>query len=402
MIYRSETLQPPTEMPTTASKKPSAKSLWWLAIGLFLLHRALLTWAAMNRANQLHKPWTLRQLFAHNLRHWDAGWYINIAGHGYHKLASTAFFPFYPILLRLTHSISGLSYPFAGTLISSLFFIISMVLLGKLVSERLGFSAALASMSLLALYPISFFFDSMYTESVFLALTLLAVYLSAKGHFWAAGAFALLATLTRNTGVFIDIILFFDYLASYHMGMVFWTAAWWKKLRLDIMSLLLAPLGLVAYMAWLQWQTGNPLAFLAAERLWHRHFMPPWGTWYHTLQSLLRPHPISFNYNLLEFSTFTIVIVLLGVGVAHARRSLSQFGWWLYAVAVTVIASSEPAMNIPDYLLSFPRFVLMLFPVFMYLGFLLRSKWLLVPVLVGLGYLFYLYGGAFTQGTWIS
>jgi len=401
MNHRSETLNAP-QMPTTASRRTSFKSLWGVAIGLFMVHRVLLTWAAMNSANQLRKPWTVRQLLTHNLRHWDAGWYIEIAKHGYHTLASTAFFPLYPILLRIVHAVSGFSYPLSGTLISSFFFIVSMVYLGKLVAERLGFSSALASMTLLALYPISFFFDSMYTESLFLALTLLAVYQSSKGRFWAAGMFALLATLTRNTGVFIDIIVLFDYLASYHIGIRFWTATWWKKLRVDIASLLLAPLGLVTYMAWLQWHTGNPLSFVAAERLWHRHYMPPWSTWYHTLESLLRAHPISFNYNLLEFSTFTIVVMLLGVGVVHAKQSLSQFGWWLYAVAVTFIAASEPALNIPDYLLSFPRFVLMLFPVFMYLGNLLRSRWLLVPVLLGFGCLFVVFGGMFTQGSWIS
>lgn len=393
------------QMPTAYTEDNHTASggrLWWTAIILFLLHRSLVTFAAMETANRLHEHWTWYRILVQGFRHWDAGWYIEIAKYGYFKLSETAFFPLYPLLLRFFHELTHFPYPLAGTLISSLFFFLSLYLLGQLAIQVDGYGFALISMSLLAFFPMSFFFDSMYAEALFLFLILMSTYLSLKGRFWLAGICAFLATLTRNTGVFVDVILFFDYLQLRGMGLHFWHKQWWGKLKWDILALLLAPLGIGVYALWSKINMGKALAFVAAERLWGRHYLAPWWSWFDTLKMLLSAHPISFRYYLLEFSSFTLVVITLILGIFLAKRSLNQFGWWLYTLMVTYIGSSEPSLQVKDYLLSFPRFILMLFPVFLYLGFVLRPRWIAIPVVVVFGWLLFKYTGVFTQGMWIA
>lgn len=376
--------------------------LWWAASILFILHRALLTWASIHTAKKLHEHWTWYQVLVRDLRHWDAGWYIEIAKYGYFKLSETAFFPLYPLMLRTFHALSGHSYPLVGTVLSSVFFFLSLYVLGRLGLYVGGLGTAFASMAILASFPMAFFFDSMYAESLFLFLTLMAAYMSLQGKFWRAGLFAGLATLTRNTGMFMDLVLFFDYLSIHSMGLRFWKRTWWAKLRWDFLSLLLAPFGLALYLGWSKLVTGKALAFIAAERLWGRHYAPPWLNWYATWKMMQAPHPISFHYYLLEFCSFSLVVLFLIIGLWLAKKSLNQFGWWLYSFTVTYIGSSEPSLHIKDYLLSFPRFVLMLFPVFIYLTIPFRPKWTVIPVVIGFAWLLAWYTGIFSQGMWIA
>lgn len=392
----------PADSRAQTPARAQRSALWAAAIILFLLHRAVITVATIHTIHRLHERLTWYRLIAADLKHWDAGWYIEIAQRGYFKLSETAFFPLYPMVLRGFHSLTGLSYVLAGTVVSSLFFVLSLYILGQLGNRLGGLKVALVAMSLLAFFPMSFFFDSMYAEALFLFLTLMAAYMSMQGKFWLAGLFAGLATLTRNTGVFMDLILFFDYLAYRQMGVRFWNKEWWKKLRLNILSLLLAPFGLVLYLLWSWRITGNPLAFLAAERLWGRHYNPPWKNWYETLKLAVDSHPTLSHYYLLEFASFSMVVLVLIFSLLYVRRSLNQIGWWLYTLTVTFVGSSEPSLRVKDYLLSFPRFVLMLFPVFLYLALPFRRKWLAVLLAFVFAYLLYRYAAAFTLGVWIA
>src|SRR5262249_42625841 len=55
-----------------------------------------------------------------NWRRWDAGWYLGIAQHGYFNAQSTAFFPLYPRLLRVTAVLTGGHWTTAGLLVAHL------------------------------------------------------------------------------------------------------------------------------------------------------------------------------------------------------------------------------------------------------------------------------------------
>ena len=59
---------------------------------------------------------------------------------------------------------------------------------------------------LLLLFPTSIFFNAVYTESLFLLLSVASVYFIRKGRYREAGILGFLAALTRVTGVLLFVL----------------------------------------------------------------------------------------------------------------------------------------------------------------------------------------------------
>ena len=75
------------------------------------------------------------------------------------------------------------------------------MLLYRLTDLRLGEDAARRTVLFLAVAPTSLFFGAVYSESLFLLLAVATFLLAERGRFWQAGAAAGLALLTRSAGV---------------------------------------------------------------------------------------------------------------------------------------------------------------------------------------------------------
>src|SRR5262249_12271227 len=147
----------------------------------------------------------LSQVFVAGWNDWDSGYYRAIAVRGYqydpvtHE-GSVAFFPLYPMLLRLTSPL--LPDPaVAGIVLSNLLLAAAMIVLYRLVAARLGQDAAQLTLILLAAFPFAFFYSAVYTESLFLFLAVLAFFFAESDRWWLAGLVGLLAALTRLVGV---------------------------------------------------------------------------------------------------------------------------------------------------------------------------------------------------------
>jgi hypothetical protein len=81
-----------------------------------------------------------------------------------------------------------------------------------------------------------------------------------------------------------------------------------------VLAAILAPLGLVAYMAFLWLAVGDPLAFLHVQLAWERVFQPPWLTLLQGLVELTQPHriaPEGTAYNLAMLASLALGTVLL-------------------------------------------------------------------------------------------
>ena len=109
---------------------------------------------------------------------WDSKWYFSILKTGYQASANLrttysnlAFFPLYPYLVK---SVGWLGIPlpdsfyiFIGLLLSNLCFLASAALLYRLIISSLGFDEDTAhrALTLLIVFPVSFFFSAFYPES---------------------------------------------------------------------------------------------------------------------------------------------------------------------------------------------------------------------------------------------
>src|SRR3954462_6106286 len=128
----------------------------------------------------------LDSLFA-PLARWDSVWYLGIA-HGGYDGASTAFFPLYPLLVR---ALAPFGDP-AGLLASAYFVSLASLagafyLVRRLVELELGPVGARGSLLLLAVFPGALWLGAPYAESLFLLLSVGALYAARTGHWAWAG-----------------------------------------------------------------------------------------------------------------------------------------------------------------------------------------------------------------------
>src|SRR3982750_408835 len=111
---------------------------------------------------------------------WDSSYYVFTAQHGYEALGQTAFFPFYPMVMRAVATITY-SEVVAGVLVSLASFAIALVILHRLAALDFGADVARRTVWLVALFPAGVFFSAIYTEALFLVLSVGAVYAAREG-----------------------------------------------------------------------------------------------------------------------------------------------------------------------------------------------------------------------------
>ena len=152
-------------------------------------------------------------------------------------------------------------------------------------------------------------------------------------------------------------------------------------------ALALVPAGLGLYMAYLYRRFGNPLEFVAAERHWHRSLHLPVVAIYDGAQAAWRSvrsiaaDPAVFTrlerlpfrdqwLTLGNLTAFIALVFALALLVACWRRLPSSYT--VLAVVTLLLPLSYPTHGTP--LLSFPRFLIVDFPVFVALGVLLVRR----------------------------
>jgi hypothetical protein len=317
------------------------------------------------------------------LARWDSVWFLSIANHGYGPAGSprTAFFPLYPLLSGVVGRVGGGSEGavLVGAYVVALAALLAaLVLLHRLTELELGAAAARPTVVLLCLFPAALFLGAPYSESVFLLCSVGAVYAARTGHWAWAGSAAAAASGTRSAGVLLLLPLVVLYLRGPHVR---------PPRRSDAAWLALAPAGLLAYAAFLWITRGDPLAFSSAQDLWSRHFAGPFvGVWdgavaaWDGLRQLASGSRDTVFFakaggdpfrvaaiNLMLFASLAFAVTAV-VGVA--RRLPVAYA--VYVVAALALPLSYPVG--PQPLMSLPRFLVVLFPLFMWLGAAVQER----------------------------
>src|SRR4051812_10898468 len=315
----------------------------------------------------------LDALFA-PLARWDAVWYLGVA-HGGYDGASTAFFPLYPLLVRaLAPGGDPRALLFAAYFVSLVSLAGAFFLVRRLVELELGPVIARRSLLLLAFFPGALWLGAPYAESLFLLLSVGALYAARTGHWAWAGVCAALASGTRSAGIVLLVPL---------------ALMWWRSPRRtrDLAWLGLAPAGLAAYSGYLAAAKGDAFAYMHLQDVWFRSFAGPFGAvvegtraaWDGLLQlaSGSRAHiyftpaggdPFIAAWHNLELFAFLVFALVAAVGAL--RRLPAPYG--AYVVAALALPLSFPVA--PQPLMSLPRFLAVLFPLFMWVA-LHRRAW---------------------------
>ena len=107
---------------------------------------------------------------------WDTTWFVAIAQDGYGDGAREAFFPLYPLLLAVGGTVTGGETVLAGIVLSTAFAAVALTVLHRLVALDYGATVARGAVLATAFMPMSFFLSAVYSESLFLMLSVGAVY----------------------------------------------------------------------------------------------------------------------------------------------------------------------------------------------------------------------------------
>lgn len=330
----------------------------------------------------------LNRLFAPAGRY-DSVWYIQIAQHGYHSVGSNtgsqahAFFPLYPLLLRVVDLVVGQPL-ISGLIVSLLCFVGSLYLLYRLALLDLSSEAARLAVWLLALFPMSLFFSTVYTEALFTVLSLAAVYCARLERWALAGLLGGLAAGTRSDGVVVLVPLVWIYLWGPRPGAlradIDWTTPLGlvRRLRPSFAWFALVPAGLFAYLGYCAASGSKLTAPLdAASSYWGRGFKGPfseiWTAFSHA------PHDLSLFFSssdvgLTSWSNTTgghyvtnnlidlLWLIPTVLGLIAAWRYLPKV-YFVYALLLIVASASNPSPLEP--MMSYARYVMPAFPLFM-------------------------------------
>lgn len=192
---------------------------------------------------------------------YDSEHYINMAKYGYQETFLYAFFPLYPFLIKI-FTIFIPSYQIAGALISNICSFLSLLVINELTKDKYNIN----NMICFLFSPILAFSSIVYTESLFMLLTLLGYYLYKKDKYFLSSIIVGLSILTRNSGIILWGAIGLDMLYRLFISKDK-TIKFKNILIFGIISLLIG----MIYPTYLYLETGNFLEFASVQNeYWHR------------------------------------------------------------------------------------------------------------------------------------
>lgn len=332
---------------------------------------------------------------------WDSKWFIDIAQRGYYPepdKAPAAFFPMYPMLIRVLTPLC-LGKPWvAALLVANVASLGTLVVLYRLAEREFDRVVAGRTVFYLVAFPTAFFLTAGYNEGLFIGLMLASLYCLRQQRWWWAGAFGGLAVFTRSAGILLAAAFVWEYVRVNQF-----------KLRSSALAVLLIPVGVGGVAVFSLNAYGEPFAFLKAQRYWGRHLDWPWMPVLRGVRSLVTPHGLRYGFsdvwvhNLLELATALMCIALLVlcfVGPWKMRRD--QWVLPLVGVGLTLLMISFPSSHMPYPLYSASRFGLEVFPAFMILARIGARPWLDRIVVALFFMLQAILAAYFVRGGWVA
>jgi len=277
--------------------------------------------------------------------------YLTIAEQGYTNQAR--FFPLFPLILKASSESLGVSI----VLVTIIFFL-ALLLFKKLIALDFPNQITTKSLTYLLLFPTSFFFVSIYSESLFLLLVFLSFYFARKRMWLLATVCGTLLMVTRFVGIAILPALLYEFLTN-------------EKVRIKKLALFLTiPLGLVFYSLFNYYKWHNFLYFIQAqEELGNNRtvaqvvLFPQTIFRYIKILSTVSINSYGWMIALLELASFLLVASLL----YFAWKKKIRTSYLIFALINFAIIISTGTFS------GLPRYVLTIFPIFIALA-LIENK----------------------------
>jgi hypothetical protein len=392
----------------------------WLAVAVVLVGLV----AVSNRLPKGEYPGPdhpVRLGLLHGWYQFDAGWYEVIARRGYYQIAGqspVAFFPAYPLAMRVLGGLLAGNVPLSGVLLTFLCGAGAVVLFTVWARDHLGAGAARVAVALLIVYPYGWYLvGAVYADAFFLLFALGAFVALERDHPVLAGVLGAVASATRPVGPAVVAGLVVVALErrgalrtlpasappgagrlrrlAHHLRLP--CSVDRRRLRPADAGVVLSAAGFVAYCAWLGWRFGDPFAFSTVQRYWDQPSGPLTWVKAHLWGNLLLHFPSKARY----LSGCLLQGALTLGALACVPRVARRLGWG-YGLLV-LVAMGLPALGSKDFQ-GTGRYLLAAFPVFAVAGEWLdeRSPRVRVGVLSASALLLLFWAHLFARGFYVA
>lgn len=292
----------------------------------------------------------------HNLEAWDGKWFLLAVRDGYpahlpmvhgHVAANPiAFFPLFPLLVRAI-DLTGIPSGWSALLLSAVTGASAVFGVGLLARRLAGDAAGRRAALLFAVFPGSFVFSLSYSEGLVITCVSLGLLALLDRRWWLAGLLGAVAT------------------AGSPVALAFVVACLWCAVRAvvterdyrAVVAPVLAPLGFVAYMAYLVVHTGSVNSWRLTERGGWKSY-PSLKYPFEILWAFLR-NPLSptITGQVLFFGTLAAAVGIVLMVLERQPAPVLLYG----ICAVASAAVSQPVG-------LRPRFLMLAFPMIIALG----------------------------------
>lgn len=382
-------------------------------------------------ANQTPRP-TLegwQHWLVEPFRNWDGTWYAMIAEQGYmdNFPATAAFFPLYPWMMDWGNTLTGLPVETVGWLISRAAFLGALIMVSALVAHDFNIHIARWTVIALAVFPTSFFFSAIYTESLFLFLAVTTLWAARKNDWLLAVIVCFLAVLTRSAGIMLGIPMAVLFIQQHGKDL----KAWFPKVLLGVIP----PAGILVFGLYLRSQGLNFFDWQDQQWQWNRFSATPLQTMNCVLQGCsadvrsfgnvsqeFTVHPVSFEWIRLAFEnnlswgylTSTefrylvgqsqvtdVLVTILAIALIIVGLKKLPLYYSVWTIVPFIVPLFAPSSVFP--LMSMPRFVLPMVPLFVMAVILIYPRKKLALTLAGIStILLMLYTSQFALWYWVA
>jgi hypothetical protein len=309
---------------------------------------------------------------------WDSMWYEAIvndhprflpSGH-----SSANFFPLYswvswlvaqPLRVMLDPE---RAFYVGGFVVSAISLLLALIAVERLAARLAGADVAVRAVWLIAVFPFSFFLTAVYADALYFCLAAWSLLLAYDERWQAACALATLAAMTRIPGLALFPAIVLEYLRRNDFD--------WRSLPKFLPSLAILAIGPITILVFDYYRYGDPLAFLhARQQGWNR------ASGFAALQ---RDYRYFFSASLVSCGSlgdclreFEPTRKLLGywyLALVPTSLALAIYARRTLGVGLTVWAVLSVLMALVNGLDGTGRFTSVLFPVFIALALLTRSR----------------------------
>lgn len=295
----------------------------------------------------------------------DGVHYVAIASRWY--VDEGRFLPFFPVLVGVVAAPLSLIWPivpygpgtfWAGILVSTLATMLALYFTAKLLHLDYKTKTVALSLFLLLASPVAFFLACIYSEGLFLLLSVLTLYCARKQRWFMASVLAMVLSVTRLSGILIILPLLWEY---YELEIKPSKKLAWKNITklawFAIIPVLLLIYGWFNYVKW-----GDFLYFVNAHGLLGNSrevsgLVFPLVTIYRYLRifTTVSVNQYEFWIALLEFGTLIYAVWSLFL----AWKTKIRPSYMLFSVAMLALPLFSGTLS------GLPRYILPIFPFFL-------------------------------------